>query len=622
MRISLKLLASFAVLAALVGAVGYFSGMAQNEVEIELDHIGRSAIVNLVDAATMADALSTAENSTLRLLRDTSRGQPQPVSDLEMRRLVRHQRDNIETQMDKFERSFERCQLAHRSLTRETGYRAAAHGTVEESLATLGRLEDAYRDYRSMMTDLLAAAEQDSQAAEKLLDDRLTPHVRDRMQPLIDALQQNAQSDVTRGLRNAERTMAGARTQRHYVTLASLAAALLLGFVIAWSIGRPLTKLTEATAEIAKGHLDTRVDIRTRDEIGKLAQSFNQMAAGLETTTVAKTYVDDIIRSIHEMLIVTNPQLEIRQVNPTAIRQLGFAEEELVGRSLDEILGEPVDREDGMSSLPGEFLQAREHVLRTKSEQLVPVWFTASHLYDRDGQLQGMVCVATDITDRKAAEEQLRASLREKEVLLKEVHHRVKNNLQIISSLLNLQAQAAPAKEAARALRESQSRIHSMSLIHEQLYRSDNLASIDFAEYVRELTAHVSRSVGAAAQNVSVVVEVEPVPLPIELAVPSGMIVNELVTNAMEHAFPDGRGGEIRVGFRTYEQHRELTVCDNGVGLTPPDDKESTASLGLKVVHALAGQMGGKLELKQDGGTQCVVQFGPGAVEDTARGSA
>jgi PAS domain S-box-containing protein len=291
------------------------------------------------------------------------------------------------------------------------------------------------------------------------------------------------------------------------------------------------------------------------------------------------------------------------------VRQLGFQEEEVVGRPLGEVLGVPLDVEEGQSGLPTEFLEARERLVQTKSRRSVPVWFTASHLFDRHGQLQGTVCVATDISDRKAAEQQLRTSLSEKEVLLKEVHHRVKNNLQIISSLLNLQAQATPAPEAARALRDSQSRIHSMSLIHEQLYRSDNLASIDFAEYVRELTTHVSRSVGAATRDVSVRVDVQPTPLSIELAVPCGMIVNELVTNAMEHAFPDGRSGEIRVGFRSYDRRLELTVCDNGVGLTPLDDKGDAQSLGLKVVRALAEQIGGTLQLKHHDGTQCTVEF-------------
>jgi two-component sensor histidine kinase len=220
--------------------------------------------------------------------------------------------------------------------------------------------------------------------------------------------------------------------------------------------------------------------------------------------------------------------------------------------------------------------------------------------------------VATDISDRKAAEQQLRDSLREKEVLLKEVHHRVKNNLQIISSLLNLQARETEHPAAVRALRDSQSRIHSMALIHEQLYRSDNLASIDFAEYVRELTAHVSRSVGAAAQRVSVRVEVDPTPLPLDLAVPCGMIINELFTNAVEHAFPEGGGGEIAVGFRTCRGRRELTVSDNGVGLPASGARESSESLGLKVVHALCEQLGGELRLEHDGGTQCTILFGPG----------
>jgi methyl-accepting chemotaxis protein len=174
----------------------------------------------------------------------------------------------------------------------------------------LAQLENAYGDYSAMTTEFLSAADEDSDAAQTLLDTRLTPYVYGRMLPLVHALQQDAKADVTRGLRNAERTMASARTRRNYVTLVSLAVALVLGLLVAWSIGKPLTKLTDATTEVAKGRLDTRVDIRSRDEIGKLAQCFNEMAAGLQTTTVAKTYVDNIISSMQEMLIVTDPKLK------------------------------------------------------------------------------------------------------------------------------------------------------------------------------------------------------------------------------------------------------------------------------------------------------------------------
>ena len=175
--------------------------------------------------------------------------------------------------------------------------------------------------------------------------------------------------------------------------------------------------------------------------------------------------------------------------------------------------------------------------------------WAASELREPSGGLQGIVCAALNITERKLAEQRLRASLAEKEVLLKEVHHRVKNNLQIISSLLTLQARETTDADAHRMFEECQGRIRSMALIHEQLYQSGELARIDFCEYARRLCAHLVDSVGALDGRVALRIDVTAAPLPLNLAIPCGMILNELVSNALKHAFPGGRRGQIVVGF-------------------------------------------------------------------------
>jgi PAS domain S-box-containing protein len=609
MRFSLKLAASFGVMSALVGAVAYFSSGAQRELQRDLEFLSRQAIVDLAGATTMNDAVNGAHLAAHELLREGCREQPTTVADESAERLKRRGGDTIETHLDRFERSLERSLSTHDSFSREAGKHTAAGETTQNSREMLGRLEESFEEYRDSMDHFLRAIAADPAEAERVFDMRVTPLVRSGLLPQIEAFQEGTELAVTRGLRNAERTMARARNRRNYITLSSLGVALLLGALISLSIGRPLAVLTKATGKVAQGRLDTRVAIHSRDEIGKLGEAFNRMTAGLQTTTVARDYVDNIIHSMHEILIVTDPQLNIRRVNRAAVRRLGFAEDALVGRPLAEILGEPVDWADDLAAPGAQMLEARERLLPTGSRQPLPVWFTASALRQADGELQGLVCVATDISERKAAEQQLRNSLHEKEVLLKEVHHRVKNNLQVISSLLNLQTRQTEHSEAVRALRDSQSRIHSMALIHEQLYRSDNLANIDFAEYVRQLTAQVCRSLGAAARNVSVRVEVDPTPLSLDQAVPCGMIINELFTNAMEHAFPQGGGGEIAVSFRDRNGRRELTVSDNGVGLNTTNDNESSESLGLKVVQALCVQLGGELRLEHDHGTQCTILF-------------
>jgi two-component sensor histidine kinase len=215
-----------------------------------------------------------------------------------------------------------------------------------------------------------------------------------------------------------------------------------------------------------------------------------------------------------------------------------------------------------------------------------------------------------EIKERIRVEEQIKASLEEKEVLLKEVHHRVKNNLQVISSMLNLQARNVEDPLTLRVLQESQSRIQSMALVHERLYRSQDLAQIDFGVYIRDLAAHLVRSYGANLEHVDLKVDVDGIFLDIDTAIACGLIVNELICNSLKYAFPDGGVGEVCVEIHSDPKNQlTMIVSDNGVGIPKDIDIWNTGSLGLQLVNALTRQLEGSLELCGDGGTEFKLTF-------------
>ncbi len=216
------------------------------------------------------------------------------------------------------------------------------------------------------------------------------------------------------------------------------------------------------------------------------------------------------------------------------------------------------------------------------------------------------------ITELKRADEEIKASLKEKEVLLREIHHRVKNNLQIISSLLNLQSSFIKDKEVLEIFGESQNRVRSLALIHEKLHRSRDLARIDFGEYLRSLVANLLRSYGIDSNVTTVKINADDVSLDIDTAIPCALIINELVSNSLKHAFPAGKEGEIGIEFRVDNDNGYvLTVRDNGVGLPRDFDLKNSESFGLQLVRSLASdQLGGTIELhSSSGGAEFKMEF-------------
>lgn len=245
-----------------------------------------------------------------------------------------------------------------------------------------------------------------------------------------------------------------------------------------------------------------------------------------------------------------------------------------------------------------------EHVRRDGSRFLTEV--SLKRVLVADEWL--LLAIVRDVTARRRSEEQLRESLAEKTVMLKEIHHRVKNNLQVISSLLSLQTDASQDPTLRSALSESRERIRTMALIHETLYGSSNLARIEFGEYLRKLAHHLQRSYQTSGIDISV--QSDAVSLSVEQAIPAALMTNELITNAFKHAYPAGRRGTISVTlYDQGEEWTELAVRDDGVGLPEGFDPGTTASLGMQLVHTLTYQLEGQLSHRSEQGARFSIRF-------------
>ena len=213
----------------------------------------------------------------------------------------------------------------------------------------------------------------------------------------------------------------------------------------------------------------------------------------------------------------------------------------------------------------------------------------------------------SDITKRKQDNEYTKASLLEKETLLKEIHHRVKNNLQVISSLLNIQASHVQDENAKEALRASMARVRTMSMIHTQLHQSADLTLIDFDRFIRELVRNISQTYARAESHVAINVDADETRIDIETSIPCGLILNELVSNALKHAFPEGSTGHVRE--LPAKQKQVLTVQDDGVGFLDSIPAQTANTMGLELVAILSRQLNADVNRKEDGGTTWTISF-------------
>lgn len=306
-----------------------------------------------------------------------------------------------------------------------------------------------------------------------------------------------------------------------------------------------------------------------------------------------------IFATISEHVLELRPDLTVVWANRAAIEALGGEENEVIGRKCYELW---FGRDEPCPICP--VLAACQSGQPERAESITPDgrwWHVSAYpLKNEQGETTLIIEVSLDITDRKKAEEAMKQSLQEKEILLKEVHHRVKNNLQVISSILNLQSALLTDPQARAAIRECQHRIKSMALVHEKLYRAGDLARIDLAGYLSSLAKSIFLEHQVNSDRIKLHLEIEPVDLDLNVAVPLGLILNELITNAFIHAFPEGREGNIWVSFKKRPDGLvELRVKDDGVGFPSDVDFKKSESLGLVIINTLVEQIEGQLEMKR-----------------------
>jgi PAS domain S-box-containing protein len=306
---------------------------------------------------------------------------------------------------------------------------------------------------------------------------------------------------------------------------------------------------------------------------------------------------------------------QIAFINPAGAEILGGANpEQLIGRSVMDFVhpdyhGIVIERMRQVKE-EGKAAPANEEKYIRLDGTVIDVEVSASPVvYESQAATQVFV---RNITERKKAEERIEASLKEKEVLLKEIHHRVKNNLQVISSLLKLQSRQVGDERYAEMLNESQNRLKTIALIHEKLYQSEDLARIDFAGYIKSLVRGLFSAYRVEAGRIALRTEVENIRLGVDYAMPCGLIINELLSNSLKHAFPQGKRGEIKIAIRPIAENQvEFVVSDNGVGIPENLDFKNTESLGLRLVTLLAEhQLEGEIKLDRTEGTRFQIRFG------------
>ncbi len=403
-----------------------------------------------------------------------------------------------------------------------------------------------------------------------------------------------------------------------------LIIALISSYFIAGQTSKPIVKLSNLVSQISwlenvnyKWNIPSII-LERNDEIGTLAKTFSGMETRLKSTILnlseSKKEYKDLVENINSIIMRVKPNGIITYCNPFGLDFYGYTKEDLIGSLVQDTVLETNDSQN-IHFLEKIFIKDRKYwngINKNITSTGKEVWILWANtiLLDSNGEIIELLSIGQDFTSRKEAELNLNASLEEKNILLKEIHHRVKNNLQIITSLINLQLGDMSNGIVQNTLKSLQTRIQSMSLVHEMLYSTDSFTQIDFHDYLNQIIATISATFNNIKNPIKVSLTGDILYLDIERSTTCGLIVNEIIINAFKHAFSNQN--DCRIDIELIKDESEMVsilIHDNGIGISSLTKSNKTQGMGSLLIEALTDQISGEFKISKNNGTSMSLTF-------------
>ena len=608
MRLATKLLLGFSLVAILLLITGSVSYYFSSEIKSELISESKQTAEEMQNLTEMTVLLQNSLLYTRNYVVE-NRKIREGDSSLQTYSQMRQSEEVVTESLDRFSKVMEKVDDQARSVRVESG---ALQEYSDRNIALVDSLKRAYRPYSSLVTEILEI-DRESEFGDEAYNLTIEPYFRNTLFPILNQLRENSNDFVDLQLEDVEQRAEQTVAKIIFITISGFLLSLILAFLVYRSIAGPLNTLTSAAKEIGDGKLDQRIDLRSKDELGKLAATFNKMTENLSNSMVSRSYVNNIIQSMGDMLVVSSNSGEVLMSNKAVYEKLDYSKGDLEDVKTWKLFQK--DDHDALKQMFDEGkagLDTNETVVLTKDGEEIPVIYSHSMVKDEISGTDNHVFVISDISGQKETERKISESLREKNVLLSEIHHRVKNNLAVISGLLNMQMYNLENEGAQKALQQSQLRIHSIALVHEKLYQNETFADIQITDFVKELAGAISDAFEMPDKEISLNYEMEPLRLDINQAIPFSLLVNECLVNAYKHAFKEQKSGEISITLTKNGANVDVEIADNGIGLPAGFDMEKESSLGLTLIRTLVNQLKGTGEYKSDKestGTKFLLRF-------------
>jgi len=603
LKLKTKLIVSFACVIGLLLIIGGTSQYLNNRIKNQVIEENRQAVMELEISGQMeSDLYQSLINAKYYLDEPYRRSLNNNQNELSLS--IEKIKSNVRASLQEISSNLQLIE----PLFREKGpSQTFSNQARDTSLVILDDLKNGIKFYNSLIEQALSYGEENIANGGEFLVITVEPFFRNSLLPKVDQFRTRIQMNLEQ-----QEALLNSRLNRYSnILMVAIFIAFLLAIIVAYvlykSITIPIKSLANATQEIGRGNLKKRIPVKTDDEIGQLATSFNRMAENLNKTTFSKEYVDDIIESMGDALIVTNEQALITKVNSATNDLLGYSDE-LINQPLSIFLTGK-DAEKLMSLGEDESMDNYETQFVRKDGTLFPVSLSKAIIHNNDGSVQGLVCVASDISERKKSEETIKKSLKEKEILLAEIHHRVKNNLAVISGIIQMQIWDAENESAEEVLQDSQMRVKSIALVHEKLYKSKTLSSIKFDNYIQDLINGIKKTYNHSEFQVTFETDIEPINFNINQAITCSLLLNELIVNAYKHAFDGRNEGTISIAMQEVDDLIILELKDDGIGVDGYSIWDDKQSLGMSLVKTLVQQLKGDIEEYGGGGASYKISF-------------